>query len=598
MLIPVCELIAMSYNKLASRFALLAICLGLLNGCSQDAAEPDNATANTAINTLWHGGPIITMDDSQPRAEAVISSIGGEILFVGPLAAAREQFPDAKVLDLGGRTMMAGFIEQHLHPFLAALSLSIPVVAPEAWEVPGKTWPAATDAKSYLSRLVEIEAAIENPDEMFWSWGYNNYFHGELNRSILDEISMSRPIAVWHRSVHEFFLNSAAIEKFGINQADINALGAEVVEQSNVEDGHFFEAGALLYLLPIIFPELGNAERFQSGLEQMVEMLHSKGVTAYNEPGAFIPEPMIPLYASVLGADSTPMYSFFIAESKTPFFAAGPDGVLQAVEDVTNTFGDSKKVRFFDGHIKMLVDGAIVSQLMMMRDGYLDGHHGEWIQQPEEIEAISKIFWEAGYQLHIHVNGDLGLDSVIAMLKRRRAEFPREDHRTTIVHFANSAEDQIAELAELGVIVSANPYYVTGFGERFGQVGLGPERAHAMARLGPVEDAGISISLHSDMPIAPADPLFLAWSAVTRESVSGRALRPDLAMSVHGAMRAITIDAAYSWGMEDTLGSIAAGKIANFTILGENPYDVDPAHLKDIDVHATVFEGELFPIEK
>ena len=119
-----------------------------------------------------------------------------------------------------------------------------------------------------------------------------------------------------------------------------------------------------------------------------------------------------------------------------------------------------------------------------------------------------------------------------------------------------------------------------------------------MARLGPVEDAGISISFHSDMPIAPADPLFLAWSAVTRESLSGNPLRPDLAMSVDGALRAITIDAAYSWGMEDRLGSITVGKVANFTILGENPYDVDPDHLKDIEVHATVFEGGFFPISK
>jgi len=583
---------------MAGRFVLLAVCSIVLNGCVQETTSPDNPAAEHVVNTLWYGGPVVTMDKDQPRVEAVISDSGGLIVFAGSLATAREQFPEAQSHNLNGHTMMAGFIEQHLHPFLAALSLSIPVVAPETWEIPGKTWPAAADAKSYFGRLVEIEAAMKDPDEVFWSWGYNNFFHGELNRSMLDEISTSRPIVIWHRSVHEFFLNSAAIERFGINQADIDALGAEVIEQSSIDDGHFLEAGALLYLLPIIFPELGNAERFQSGLEQMVEMLHSNGITAYNEPGAFIPEPMIPLYASVLGADSTPMYSFFIAESKTPFFAAGPDGVLEAVEDMVGTFGTSEKVRFFDGHVKMLVDGAIVSQLMMMRDGYIDGHHGEWIQQPEEIEVISKIFWEAGYQLHIHVNGDLGLDSVIAMLKRRQAEYPRENHRTTIVHFANSAEDQIEELAELGVIVSANPYYVTGFGERFSDVGLGAERAHAMTRLGPVEDAGISISFHSDMPIAPADPLFLAWSAVTRESLSGNPLRPDLAMSVDGALRAITIDAAYSWGMEDRLGSIAVGKVANFTILGENPYDVDPDHLKDIEVHATVFEGELFPISK
>ncbi len=569
----------------------------ILDGCTQDTASSGNPGTEPVMHMLWSGGPIVTMDEDRPSVEAVVSDRDGRIVFAGSLEAAREQFSAAQSHDLEGRTMMAGFIEQHLHPFLAALTLSVSVVAPEAWELPGQTWPAAPDSRSYFERLVEIEAAMADPEEVFWSWGYNNYFHGELNRSMLDEVSMSRPIVIWHRSVHEFFLNSAAIEKYGISQTDIDALGAHVIEQSSIEDGHFFEAGALLYLLPIILPDLGNAERFQSGLEQMVEMLHRNGITAFNEPGAFIPEPMIPLYASVLGAEDTPMYSFFIAESKTPFFAKGPDGVLQAVEDMVDTFGPSEKVRFFPGHVKMLVDGAIVSQLMMMRDGYLDDHHGEWIQQPEEIEAVSKVFWEADYQLHIHVNGDLGLDSVIEMLKRRQAEHPREDHRTTIVHFANSAEDQIEELAKLGVIVSANPYYVTGFGERFGEVGLGAERAHAMTRLGPVEDAGISISFHSDMPIAPADPLFLAWSAVTRESLSGNPLRPDLAMSVDGALRAITIDAAYSWGMEDALGSIAVGKVANFTILDENPYDVDPSHLKDIDVHATVFEGAIFPIK-
>lgn len=575
---------------------MLAVILFVLASCGENSTSHDGAGRGDMAVLLWHGGPIITMDADRPQAEAVVTSSNGDILFVGSIAAAQDQFTNTRSYDLNGRTMIAGFIEQHLHPFLAALALSIPVVAPEPWEIPGRTWPAAQDADSYIARLTEIEGGIEDPDEMLWSWGYNNYFHGELSRQILDEVSSSRPIGVWHRSVHEFFLNSAAIEKFGIVQADIDALGTEVIDQSNIEDGHFFEAGALLYLLPIILPELGSPERFQAGLEQMVEMLHAKGITAYNEPGAFIPQPIVPLYERILGAESTPMYSFFIPESKTPFFEAGPDGVLQVIESIAETFGDNNKVRFLDGHVKMLVDGAIVSQLMMMRDGYIDGHHGEWIQKPEEIETLSKIFWEAGYQLHIHVNGDLGLDSVIEMLKRRQAEFPRDDHRTTIVHFANSAEDQIDELADLGVVVSANPYYVTGFGERWAEVGLGPKRAHAMARLGPVEDAGISVSFHSDMPIAPADPLFLAWSAVTRESLSGKALRPDLAMTVDGALRAITIEAAYSWGMEDSLGSIEVGKIANFTILDENPYDVDPNRLKDIGVHATVFEGQLFPI--
>jgi predicted amidohydrolase YtcJ len=329
----------------------------------------------------------------------------------------------------------------------------------------------------------------------------------------------------------------------------------------------------------------------------MVRMLHRKGVTAYNEPGAFIPGPAVAVFEEILGADSTPMYSFFIAESKTPFFQYGEAGVLAEVERLAGTFGDNRKVRFLDNQVKMLADGAIISQLMQMKDGYIDGHHGEWIQPPEELDAITDIFWQAGYQLHIHVNGDLGLQSVIEILQKRMAEHPRNDHRTTIVHMANSTDEQIARLKELGAIISVNPYYVTGFGEKFGEIGLGPERAHAMVRLGTAEDLGISVSLHSDMPMAPSDPLFLAWSAVTRQTNEGTTLRPDLALSRDAALRAITIDAAYSWRMEDSLGSIRPGKIANFTILERNPYEVDVSELKDIAVAATVFEGRIFPVE-
>lgn len=187
---------------------------------------------------------------------------------------------------------------------------------------------------------------------------------------------------------------------------------------------------------------------------------------------------------------------------------------------------------------------------------------------------------------------------MINILAENQRRNPRDDHRTTIVHFANSTTKQVQQLSELGAIISANPYYVTGFGEKFGEIGLGKERAHAMVRLGDAERRGISVSLHSDMPMAPADPLFLAWSAATRIGASGEPLRPDLALSRRAALRAITIDAAYSWGMEHKLGSIEAGKVANFTLLAEDPYQVPLETLKDIEVVATIFEGQYFPVKK
>lgn len=570
----------------------------LLSACSpaEKVAEPVNNDGPSG--TLYLGASVITMNDEQPRAEAVFANDDGKIQFVGKEEKAKALYPTAKVIDLGERVIMPGFIEQHLHPFLGALTLSMPVIAPEEWQLPDRTWPAVSGHQEYISALKAVEAELTDPNQTLWTWGYNNFFHGELNREVLDQISDTRPIGVWHRSAHEFYVNSAFVEKYGLNQQDIDALGAEVKGQSDLAAGHFWEGGALIYLLPRIYKDLGNQERFEFGLNQMVEMLHQKGVTAYNEPGAFIPQEMTETYLRILGADSTPMYSFFTPESKTPFLMKGKEGVVKAVEEVTKTLPEKGKVRYFDKQIKILFDGAIISQLMKMKDGYLDGHHGEWIQTPEDVEAITKAFWDKDYQILVHVNGDEGVEKLIEIMKRRQAEYPREDHRFTIVHFANSTDQQVKELKKLGAIISVNPYYVTGFGQRFGEVGLGDERAHAMVRLATIEKEGIPVSLHSDMPMAPSDPLLLAWSAVTRQTNQGQVLRPDLALSLDGALRGITIEAAYSWGMEDSLGSIEVGKVANFTVLDQDPYKVDVNTLKDIPVYATVFESKLFPVDK
>ena len=98
----------------------------------------------------------------------------------------------------------------------------------------------------------------------------------------------------------------------------------------------------------------------------MVQLLHMRGVTAYNEPGAFIPPNAVELYKAILGADTTPMYSFFTPESKLAFYRSGKEGVAAEVEQTTKMFGNNTKVRFLDKQVKILMDGAIISQLMQM----------------------------------------------------------------------------------------------------------------------------------------------------------------------------------------------------------------------------------------
>lgn len=548
--------------------------------------------------TIYYGGEIVTMEGKEASTVEVVVTENDKITFTGKLTKAKEKYRNAKMHNLKGKTMFPGLIEQHLHPFLGALTLVMNVIAPEPWELPSKTWKGVSTPKDYISTLTSIEKKMDDPNKILMTWGYHNNFHGEMNREILDKISDIRPILVWHRSCHEFYLNTPLMKKLGLNNKWLSNFNDDVKAQIDLNTGHFYEAGVIIALLPKIFPIIGTNELMEKGLKQMVEILHNNGVTAYNEPGAFIFPSHLPIYKAILGAKSTPMYSFFIPGSKRPFFQhkkEGDEAVIKAVEKITKIFPDTGKIRFFKNQIKILFDGAIVSQLMMMKDGYLDGHSGEWIQNPQEISDVFDIFWPLDYQIHVHVNGDKGLEELLKVIERKMKEYPRKDHRTTIVHFANSNEEQVKKLAKLGCIVSANPYYVTAFSDKYAKVGLGPERANAMVRLASVEKLGIPISLHSDLPIAPANPLYLAWCATTRETLNGNHPRKDLVLSLHQALRAITIDAAQSWRMENKLGSIKVGKIANFTIMNKNPYKIGAEKLKNIKIWGTVFEGSIFP---
>ena len=195
--------------------------------------------------------------------------------------------------------------------------------------------------------------------------------------------------------------------------------------------------------------------------------------------------------------------------------------------------------------MKLFADGAIISQLMQMREPYLDAdgnpdpeHHGEWLMEPDVFAERALAYWHAGYQLHVHVNGDAGLDLVLDTLERCLAEAPRDDHRTVVVHFANSTPEQVDRIAELGAIVSSNPYYPVGFADKYAEWGLGPERADVMTRNRSVVDRGVPLSFHSDLPMGRSDPIGMMHCAVNRITQSGRVAGPEERIDAEAALRA------------------------------------------------------------
>ena len=544
----------------------------------------------------------VTLDAETPVAAAVAVE-DGRIVGIGAQVELEARFPDAALdTSFAGHTVLPGLIDQHLHPILGASTLATAVVATEDWVLPDVTYPAAHSHEEYVERLRTAERQLTEPDEWLFSWGYHQLWHGELSRSILDDVSPTRPIGIWQRSCHEFYVNSAALEALGISDDTLPADPA-VRAMIDLDRGHFWERGLFQCLFGAVMPHLFSPERFVMGLEQMVRYLHQNGVTAFNEPGAILVPGAWELYEQILGADDTPFYSFFLTDGRSPAEQglSHEETLERAEADLARA--PEGKLSFFPKQVKLFADGAIVSQLMQMKDPYLDrdgnpdpDHHGEWILPPDVLEERSKLYWDEGFQIHIHVNGDLGLDVVLDTIERRMAERPRIDHRTVIVHFANSTEEQVDRIAKLGAIVSANPYYPIGFADKYSEWGLGPDRADSMVRSASVLQRGIPLSFHSDLPMGPADPLAMMSFAVNRVTPSGRVAGPEQRITAEQALHAVTLGAAQSWRREDDLGSIEVGKIANFTVVDANPLEAEPEDIDQIHVVGTVFEGRWHPV--
>jgi predicted amidohydrolase YtcJ len=538
------------------------------------------------------------MDTAAPRANAV-AVVGDRIAAVGTrddIEALVGDQPYRIDETFADKVIMPGFVEQHVHPVLAALTMTAKVISIEPWDALDGFSDAVRDPEGYRARLIEALAAHDDPNETFVTWGYHHYMHGDMSRAILDDLAPDFPVIVWHRSCHEFFMNSKVMELYGVTDEWFASIPPGAAAQANMENGHFYEQGGIA-LLDLIAPAIATPERMRAGLEYSIDYYHRGGITTACEPGGFFSRTLQDAVNAVYSADATPFNHYFIGDGKS-FSLPNPNNPAAVIEMAESVLDwGTGRTRYLPKQIKLFTDGAIYSQLMQMRDGYTDGHEGEWIIYPEDFTYAFQTFWDAGWQIHIHNNGDAGMDVLLDNLETALRRHPRFDHRTVIVHFGFAAPDQIERAARLGAMVSANPYYVTALAGRYGDIGIGPERNARMVPIGEVEALGVPISFHSDMPMAPAKPLQLVWSALNRQTLEGDVVGPDQIVSVDTALRAITIDSAYTIQLEDEMGSITPGKLANFTILEESPYDVAVEDIDKIGIWGTVLEGRLQPVE-
>ncbi|MFM5924050.1 MAG: amidohydrolase [Novosphingobium sp.] len=543
--------------------------------------------------TVFEARRFITMEPARPACRFV--AVGdGIVLALGDSLAELEPWTRGRTVTVdrrfAGKVIMPGLLDPHLHPMQAAVMLNIPFLAPDEWNLPAGRSPGATTPAAYRARLAAALAASK--DDPYVTWGYHELFHGPLGRADLDALAPGRAVVVWQRSFHEIIVSSAMLERWGINGADDFAALLKAVHadpaHGDYARGLFTETGlqaALGKLRPVI---LGPG-KIARGMTDLQTILRRSGVTTVSDmaTGIFADfDTEAGLIRSAFERGDAAARVMLMPIASRLDGVADLDGWMQAAKD---KYAGSH-VRL-DRRVKMLADGAFFALNMRMNaPGYIDGHEGRWLTEPGSLHAQFRRYWEAGFSLHIHVNGDEGLDVVLAGLEPLAQ---RRGQTITLEHLGYSTEAQNRRIAAMGLMVSAQPNYIRVLGEAYGREGLGPGRAEAINRLGSLEKKGVPLGLHSDFNMAPIDPLYLAWIAANRITIEGAVKDPAERLSLDKALRAITIEAAQVIGMDAMIGSIAPGKRADMAVLDRDPYAVGAAGLRTIKVEGVVYEGRF-----
>ncbi len=550
---------------------------------SLTGVEPADRTAhpsrreNAAKAELLVTGSLVTVDPAHPRAEAMAVA-GGRILAVGSRADL-ESFvgPATKLLDHGSGTILPGLVEPHLHLVSSALVFDGVDCSPYA----NKTLDAVLSAlKAAVAKAPAGQTVVGQLFDPSLLPG-----QPDLTATLLDQISDTVPIVVMNASQHFFYVNSAAYAAVGVTAQTPNPPGGDYGARDGKLTGIVAEAGAMIpfmKVLPALTPDV-----IAKAITGIAALAAKQGVTYVHEAatGAIAGTQEVDLLHRVFAQPGFPVRGSLSlwGEKLSDFTKAG----------ITPGSGDD---RLRSQVIKWVSDGSNQGYTGYLRENYLGRDtRGVANMTPDQLAANFAATVAAGWPIMCHANGDAAMDMVMAAFGAT-ATLPSWDpakrHRTE--HSSLLHDEHIAAMAKLGVTPSFLMNHVRLWGRVMRDDILGPARADLLDRYGSAVKAGLRASLHCDFSVSPIGPLnYIATAAARTMADGGDVLNPAERVSVAQALRGSTIDAAWMCHADGLVGSLEAGKAADFVVLGDDPlaHEADPDAVREIAVLATYSDG-------
>ncbi len=494
---------------------------------------------------------VVTMDAAKPRAELVAVS-GDSIFYVGDNAELeRLTGRSTKVIDGGGRTVVPGFNDAHLHLFsfirkMMSIDLS----------------PACVRSVEDIKKAVRKKAQATPPGAWISGTDYNEFYleGGHVpTRWDLDEVATDHPVVLSHRSLHECVLNSLALELAGITKDTPEPPGARIERDLETGEPNGILINMLDYIRGKVMPPFSDAEMAE-GVALADSYFISHGITSFQE--ATISNDLTRwerICALKLNND---------LHSRITMMAGAPYWQKFKKKGLKTGYGDN-----------LMQLGAV----KIMPDFY---------PEQSEMNRLALDCHEAGFQVAFHAVDEETVAAVITALEYVDKNSPVKTRRHRIEHCGECPPALMERIKKLGAVIVTQPPFIYYSGERY--LATVPQSQQPwLYRIKSPLEAGIVVAGSSDTPVVPADPLVGIYAAVTRQAENGQVLLPEESITVEQALALYTVNAAYTSFEEKTKGSITPGKLADMVVLSGDPTRVPPEKIKDIKVEMTIIGGEV-----
>ena len=520
-------------------------------------------------------GRVFTANRRRPWAGAVAFDRTG-VLAVGSLEEVDAAAGSATRIDVGNHTIVPGFIDAHNHflatgESLASLDVRYPSVA----------------SVEDLVEVVRAAAATVPANGTIHAFGFDHAkYERTPTRWDLDRATDAHTVFVQHVSGHHVLVNSRALERHGVRDDTPDPPGGELVRDEHGRITGLCLDAAMGLVLPVAVDIGSHGPNFHThaSIEELVDDVERAG-------DAFLAAGLTTVCDAQVTLRELAAYRAARASGRLPVrtVAMPLSHQLEAYRSIglAGPFGDD---RLRIGAMKLYADGSLIGGTAMFSEPY--GASGEFAgslySSEEDLARMIAAAHEDGWQVGVHVQGDRAIEVVLGAIEAAVRVSPR-DHRHRLEHAGYPTPAQIGRIAELGVVTVNQPSYLFDSGDEFlDRLG---SRAHGLIPLRSELDAGVRVVLSSDSDVTSYRPMDTIASAVGRVTRAGRQIGPDQALTIEESLFAHTIDAAHALFLEDRLGSLEPGKLADVVVLDRDVSAVAPDELASVGVDMTFLGG-------